>query len=582
MSADEPIIVSTENRLERDSMNAIERLLQPWRLTWVDQRDDIGRDAFVQFMAVDGLVTRPVSETCILQAKATSNALPENAGVSVETRHLALWADDIAFPALIVLWSKRSQELRIRTAREVMTNVGVQSPDWRSQKTVSIPLRPEHTVPGRRSLESLRRLVRDELDAKGGRIRFHSARRRIILPQLFIDGGETSIQMELDTRSEAPNVHAFIGAGWNGLDLDASDADARRILLSALLLYEEIWMPLSLTTTVFCLIGRERLDRLLRESRLVLYASYTTAMFAYTKNHFLGALVTFDGPGDQEDRFEQWYTQIEQRCRSAGLATLLRQHVRRLGRAEIDRALIDTQSDLGRESIRDALGLGVSRWQQLPIWDQELYGRLLHLNIASAIAAEHGIDVIDHEAGLSWLASLKLVAATFVRNHSTARGIDEALAANDLPDLGRLYQVIGWERSLEIALDSAAQGFRDWYWEYCAPAWNNDSPLREQFRQEARVILGVDARAMHFAEALRFAYLLRTGDQNAILATPTRGARGLVRRVPSGEKTLARQRENQRRLRLQRFRQQFGMVPEPYAPCACGSGDKFRFCCGRR
>lgn len=581
VSADDPIIVSTENQLERDSSDAIGRVLKPWRITWVDQRDDIGRDGFVQITVVDDLVTRAASETCAIQAKSTASALPTNAGIQVETRHLALWSNDIAAPTLIALWSRRSQELRIRTAKEVMPNVEVRSPNWRSQSTVIIPMRPEHAVPGARSLHDLRRLVSDELDTKGGRTRFHSARRRLLLPQLFIEGGETSTRVELETRTHAPNVKALIGAGWNGPDIDSADTDARRIFLSAVLLYEEIWMPLSLAVTIFRLVGRPRLERLLLESRLILYASHTTAMFAHGVDHVLGGLVAFDGPGTSDERFTNWTTQIQEGCRSPGFASLLQRQVRRLGRSEIDRALVDTQSDLNREDIRTALGVGPRRWQEFPIWDQELYGRLLHLNIASAIAAEQGIDVIDHEAGLSWLASLKLVATSFVRNHSTARGIDEALAANDLPDLGRLYRVVGWERSIDLALEPAAQGFRDWYWEYCAPTWNNETPLKEQFRQEARSVLGVDGRAMHFAERLRFAYLLQTGEQSAILATPTRGARGVVRRVLSGESTLAKQRNNHRALRRQRFRQHFGKEPEPYSACLCGSGSKFRFCCGR-
>jgi hypothetical protein len=582
MSADDPIIVSTENRLERDSTNAIDKILKPWRIAWVDQRDDIGRDGFVQIMVVDGIVTRAAPETCAIQAKATASALPRNAGAVVETRHLALWSDDNAPPILIALWSNRSQELRIRTAREVMLNVQVQSPNWRSQGEVSIPLRPEHAVPDARSLDSIRRQISDELDAKGGRTKYHSARRRLLLPQIFIDGGETAAHLELETRKEGPNVNVFIGGGWNGHDVDPADTDARRIFLSALLLYEEIWMPLSLTSTVLRLIGRARFERLLLESRLILYASYATGTFSHATGYVLGGLVAFEGPSSPEERFANWAKNIEKTCRSKGLATLLERHMRRLGCAEIERALIDTQSDLKREDIRNALGVGPSPWQRLPIWDQELYGRLLHLNIATAIAAEHGIDVIDHEAGLSWLASLKLVAANFVRNHSTARGIDEAFAANDLPDIGRLYQAVGWEQSLDLALDPAAQGFRDWYWELCAPMWNNEGPIKEQFRQEARKVLGIDARAMHFSERLRFAYLLRTGEQNAILATPTHGARGFVRRVSSGERTLARQREKQRALRRQRFRQHFGTEPEAYAACLCGSGEKFRFCCGRR
>jgi hypothetical protein len=85
------------------------------RITWVDQRDDIGRDGFVQITVVDDLVTRAAPETCAIQAKSTASALPTNAEVQVETRHLAFWSDDIAAPTLIALWSRRSQELRIRT-----------------------------------------------------------------------------------------------------------------------------------------------------------------------------------------------------------------------------------------------------------------------------------------------------------------------------------------------------------------------------------------------------------------------------------------------------------------------------------
>jgi hypothetical protein len=147
VSADDPIIVSTENRLERDSTDAIGQILKPWRITWVDQRDDIGRDGFVQITVVDGLVTRAAPEICAIQAKSTASALPTNAGIQVETRHLALWSDDIAAPTLIALWSRRSQELRIRTAKEVMPNVQVRSPHWRSQATIIIPVVDPNVLP---------------------------------------------------------------------------------------------------------------------------------------------------------------------------------------------------------------------------------------------------------------------------------------------------------------------------------------------------------------------------------------------------------------------------------------------------
>jgi hypothetical protein len=337
LTADDPIIVSTENRLERESTAEIQRILAPWIVTWVDQRDDFGRDGFIQLMTVDGVTTRVAPETCAMQAKSTAAPMTEVAGIEVETRHLAMWADDLAPPTLIAVWSKRSQELRIRTARELMRDVVVQSPDWRRQQTVTIHFRPEHSVPSARRLDDLRRLIGDEADTAGGQTRFHRTRRRILLPQLFAEGCETSVRMELETRTDAPNIKSFIGGGWNGPDLDTSDMDARRILLSALLLYEEIWMPLSLVGTALRLLGRERFDLLVVGSRLIFYASHTTAMFSHGANYVLGGLVAFDGPGGPDERFDQWTAQLENSCRSNGLATILHRRHRSRGRSVVAR-----------------------------------------------------------------------------------------------------------------------------------------------------------------------------------------------------------------------------------------------------
>ena len=47
-NGDNPIFVSWQNRQEQTSLDALRSYLRPWRCTFVDQRDDFGRDGIVQ------------------------------------------------------------------------------------------------------------------------------------------------------------------------------------------------------------------------------------------------------------------------------------------------------------------------------------------------------------------------------------------------------------------------------------------------------------------------------------------------------------------------------------------------------
>ena len=77
MAAGDPIHVSRENRQEQRSLVAIDRFLEPWRITWSDQRDDFGRDGFVQVIDVEGERATLSPLTCTIQAKSHAAAFSD-------------------------------------------------------------------------------------------------------------------------------------------------------------------------------------------------------------------------------------------------------------------------------------------------------------------------------------------------------------------------------------------------------------------------------------------------------------------------------------------------------------------------
>ncbi len=116
MGATDPLLFSRENEIEKESLLALAKYLSPWRITWVDQRDDIGRDGFIQLtesIAGKRRVLRASVLTCAVQAKGHEARFDSTFSERVETRHLRLWTASGASPVLLAVWSKANDEIRL-------------------------------------------------------------------------------------------------------------------------------------------------------------------------------------------------------------------------------------------------------------------------------------------------------------------------------------------------------------------------------------------------------------------------------------------------------------------------------------
>src|SRR5579862_1497142 len=181
MTATTPIVVSRQGTQEKAALAALMGCLLPWRLTLVDQRDDFGRDGFVQVVSesADGsLAISPL--TFAVQSKSSSDAFPETHVERFETRHVNLWTASLASPLVIFVWSRATGEIRFRTASDVRHELDRSGQGWKEQGTVSVPFRLVDRFDAPASLDALSRIVTDELDQLGGVEKFHAARRRIV------------------------------------------------------------------------------------------------------------------------------------------------------------------------------------------------------------------------------------------------------------------------------------------------------------------------------------------------------------------------------------------------------------------
>lgn len=579
MAAKDPIKVSQKSRQERRSLHAIEEALDPWRCSWVDGRDDYGRDGFIQL--VDELPDGSGSASPLvaaIQVKSEGRAFDSRHIESLETRHLAMWAHEIAPCTLVAVWSLATNEIRWRTAKEIVREVTVLRPGWKTQGEVGVEFRTEHSFSSSvEARKDLCRRIEDESDHLGGLATVHRARRRILLTDLGLDSIASLTWFEA-TRADGNKITIVSGPGWLEGDVDPDEVRADRVLAAAALLYEEIWLPIWFLPVIVKMLEPGTFVRALQRRKIVIFSLRETVGFCRPNNERWGYL--------QRVVPQIWSVEQEVR-RVAGLAGC-----DDIG-AEILRATVvadeglsariweETRRDLNDSKMRSLVGLGPVIRETEPIWDARLMTRLVRLNVAMAAAESNRIDVVEYEGGLSRLASEKWYTRLRMnRIYPTIEIFDSVLRTTGVPDLGTLASSVGLATCLEVAESQAAQEFREWFWDGAASIMCNGGDLRKEFRHRASTAIGGQHQLGRLATTLKLRFFQRIGS-DYILGGPGQDP-GFSSRSEDGLGALRRQRRNHAYQRRHEVQVELGKLPGPYEKCPCGSDMKFKFCCGRQ
>lgn len=567
----------------RDSLGSIETLLRPWRCSWADSKDAFGRDGFVE---AEGEGTGKVSGPVTAAVCVTSQGAElETSQTVVFDRELFLgWVAPLSPSTLLILWSRRTNELRIRTAREAAAELAGGQGDS-SAGRISVQFRTEHKVDGAGdSLVSIRRRISDESDRVGGRISFHLAKRRVVLPTIYIGTVNTSQEITA-VGDNSREIMIVAGPGWGDGDLDPRDVHAVRALGAALLLYEEVWIPFQAVPIAVNAIGIGIVIDLLRRDRLLVFATSESVGFTAKAGSRRGQLAQFSSlenrPFSVEiDRMLQPVPPSVQRDL---LAEELSRKVRLLAGAVTKSAREDTIADLANPALRELVGLGERLGEDESIWDALLINRLFSMNSMMAAASELNADVVEYEGGTSRLATQKWYSRLgFSRLYETASAFDAVLRSGGIPDLAGLIEVVGVAKCVEVANSRNGQEFRDWFWETAVQLVASGANLRSGFEKIVGSLLFADLRAGRLTEELRLSFLQSVETGHAVGIPRLSGARiGFSTRVAAGQERLQIQRRLQAVRRRARVLKDLGRTPDRYESCPCGSERQFGFCCGR-
>ncbi len=579
MAANDPIHVTPQNRQEQAAIDALRPYLRPWRCTFVDQRDDFGRDGVVQIVDADNRGTHFISPlTFWLQCKSEAKALPQVYADPVETRHMALWANQFASPLILALWSVADGKFRFRSARDVVEELERTSPNWRNQDYVNVNYRSHHgyTTPAE-ALDQLSRTVKHELDQHGGVEAIHSTRRRIVLTTLFPSGRvSTSETLGLSGSHDAKLI---LGEGWIEGDIDSYEVLALHVLAASLLLYEEVWVPFNSLRTCLDLLGDRLTLDLLDRGRLRPYSVNRGLGFHYFEGATTGRLVTFEHVSENS---------IAHRLKN-GLRPEQVVHVKSLAKAvtipagpDADSIRTETLIDLRKPNIRAILGLRphLGNTDEEPFWDAQLVNRMASMNLSSAVAAAVRADAIQLEAGMSRLSSEKYYHSLGLdRRFASTTMFDSVLRTTGAPDLGQLTQKISLQELCSLSDTIRAQDFRDWFWSSAAGLLGTGSSLTQTFLKQVETLVNQDIRAFRFSVDLKFRYLESFGSPY-ILGPIADRKPAFASTSANAEATISRQRMNWTMFRTNAIKNA-GYATLPYDTCPCLSGAKFRFCCGR-
>jgi Domain of unknown function (DUF4365) len=288
------IHVTPQSQQENRSLNALRKYLEPWRCTFVDQRDDFGRDGKVQVIDSDseGAYLSPL--TFWVQSKSIAKTFSEEDGDSIESRHLIIWSDQYASSMILVLWSAKEEKFRFRSIQSIITEIDKTTPKWRDQKTVTVKFRIHDEFSDTELAKNfIKRVIKQSLDFYGGVEKHNSSVRKVVLSSLF-QKGKFSTSQTLSVVSEDGNKADIVtGEGWIENDVDYFESFYQNILISALFLYEEIWIPYRGIELISNHIDYSLLIEMLERGRLKFYAIPGAPCFMYSKSEILGVVSTF-------------------------------------------------------------------------------------------------------------------------------------------------------------------------------------------------------------------------------------------------------------------------------------------------
>lgn len=582
MSAKDKLTVTKQSQISRRSQRAFEAWVDPWLFTAVDQRDDYGRDGFVQIVdRIDGRDTASPL-TFAVQLKAHASPFRDTHSEPLETRHLALWTDRLAPSTLVVVWSEADDQIRCRTAREILDELALHAPKWRDQSEVSAQFRNEHTYRDVGSrLAALRSRIADETDRAGGISSFHRDRPRVILTDLF-NVGRVTTSSNL-TLSDGRRL--FIGPGWMDGDLDNEIFSGQRVLAGALLLYEEVWFQYNHTDCALALLGPDLFIALLHTKRIVPYVLQEFVGFELLPGQVRGRVNGFvvgESVLDVLGNHVRQYASILAPGHLSIANEILR-HTVLTDDVRPAHIINETRRDLGQPRLRTLLGLSSHHMEgSEAAWDWPLVNRLIHINTARAVAAARKIDVIEYEGAGSRLASEKWYSDfDFHRLFPTSSAFDAALRANGIPDLGMLVSQIGLAGCISLSNSDTGRDFRAWFWSVAVDLLASGADLKTSLTKAVSHSIGGRADASRLAMELKLAYWQQVGSDYLVGVPIARTASGISSRSSQPDGTLKRQRQNHLRRRPLMMKELLSLsAPERNDRCPCRSGAKFKACCG--
>jgi hypothetical protein len=239
-----------------------------------------------------------------------------------------------------------------------------------------------------------------------------------------------------------------------------------------------------------------------------------------------------------------------------------------------------TQEDLKRPGFRELLGLRPFISDEEPIWDAPLVNRLATVNLVRAIGTSIRADVIQYEGGLSRLASEKDYDLFGLnRLFDNVKAFDAVLRASGMPYLGQLVKQITLRDLVLLSDSNSAQSFRDWFWSSAAGLVGRGVNITKDFLGEVETLVKKSVQPKEFHRTLKMRYIESFQGELVPLDLLSDVRPAFATTVANGQEVILRQRSNFSKHR----KKQVGIltgVSDPYAPCPCRSGAKFRFCCG--
>jgi hypothetical protein len=586
-----PAKLSWQNELERESMRAFDGYIAPWRPTWLDQRDDFGRDGVLQILdrtADGGVIGKPYSS--FVQLKAHRAPFEDRHTEVFEVRHLQLWADDLAQPVLLVIWSKALDRFRVRSARQVVQELQKTNPDWGEQVSCTVEFRREHECSSSDvARHQLDRLIADEADRFGGVKAFHKAVRRVLLTELYSGRVNTSVLIQAGRPGR--EITCVEGPGWTDGDLDPAEREATRVLSNALLLFEEVWLPLQFIEVAMLVLGPATLRNALEQRYIIPYTFSTFVGFVFGGADRRGEVVTFNviDPSGDAGPMGEALKRVKKRAKEMSKAGSITDFDEIIPRAteiltpESATPILEaSRRDLRDPRIRKLLGLSAHKSDDTePIWDCYLANRVTNINTALSIGTQRNIDVIDFEGGLSRLAAEKWYGELgFNRLFTSSEAFDRVLRSSGLPDVGAIAQQLTLQRVVDVARTTAGQDFRDWFWETASLLVASGGSASSSVIERLASAFGLDSRSVHLPAELKFRLCQQLRTDYIVGAIGFSSLRGFEARASDGTRRLTIQKEIHKKRKRKSILNTVGRLPGPYEPCICGAAAKFRFCCG--